>query len=309
MPQLFSSNVLRDIYLAEEGERRNALAERRLRNQDIRSGETLALAKSSNALAWQKFENDAQMQEQKAIQQGFLTISTALDNVNKENYPTFVSWAKRFIGEDVFDQFEFPEQYDANKLAPLKSLADNLATGKKATISLTSPDGKQTVEAPIGGSIYKDLISKKWTYGKPTTKKGGRKIGDTRTIQKSGENVTEEWDGTKFVEVGRGPKFKPDADKQEKKAKMAQSLIDDLTPKLSSGTAAIVAGLAKDFDSTKAGEIRSEIPQELKPLYDKAIKLLEEYYGVEETPKPTTPSSPTKPTHRFIPGQGLVPIE
>jgi hypothetical protein len=35
------------------------------------------------------------------------------------------------------------------------------------------------------------------------------KTGETRSIQKGGENVTEEWTGQGWKEIGRGPKFKP----------------------------------------------------------------------------------------------------
>lgn len=38
---------------------------------------------------------------------------------------------------------------------------------------------------------------------------GAGKAPTTRTIQQGGKNVQQEWDGTKWVEVGRGDKFKP----------------------------------------------------------------------------------------------------
>ncbi len=49
-----------------------------------------------------------------------------------------------------------------------------------------------------------ELIKQDLKEDKPTP----RRVGETRRIQKGGELVTEEWDGAKWKEIGRGPKFK-----------------------------------------------------------------------------------------------------
>jgi len=49
-----------------------------------------------------------------------------------------------------------------------------------------------------------ELMKEQVKAGKST-----RKVGETRHVQKGGQLVTEEWNGTDWKEIGRGPKFKP----------------------------------------------------------------------------------------------------
>lgn len=101
-----------------------------------------------------------------------------------------------------------------------------LVTGVK---SLRNPDGSLNPEAIKHSRVIMDAYQKglgipergrkKWV---PETKeeslelaaagKGrARQAGSTRSVQRGSENVTEEWDGAQWTEVGRGPKFKAEA--------------------------------------------------------------------------------------------------
>jgi hypothetical protein len=56
-----------------------------------------------------------------------------------------------------------------------------------------------------------------------------RQLGTTRTIQKGTEAVTEQWMGTGWEEIGRGPKFKPGTEKESPKEKQKRKRLDDLS--------------------------------------------------------------------------------
>ena len=72
-------------------------------------------------------------------------------------------------------------------------------------------------------------------------------------------------------------------DKIPPKVKHAQDLIKSLTPNVSGGTAALLAGLVADFNVDAANKLRDEIPEQLKPIYNKAVKILEGYYKADTT--------------------------
>lgn len=91
---------------------------------------------------------------------------------------------------------------------------------------------------PLTGEIEQFVINKKngqklWLGTKPAPKAAeGFKVGATRDIRKGNETVTEEWDGTKFVEIARGSAFAPPApkDQSEEQMKREMALGAEWTP-------------------------------------------------------------------------------
>ena len=54
-----------------------------------------------------------------------------------------------------------------------------------------------------------------------------RRIGETRTIQKGENVITEEWDGKKWTEIGEGPKFKKTTGKDKAEQKKLTDIASD----------------------------------------------------------------------------------
>jgi hypothetical protein len=73
----------------------------------------------------------------------------------------------------------------------------------------------------------------------------------------------------------------------------APSLVDALIVMQTKG---------KQPDPAAMLKLEREIPSELKPMYGRAVKILNEYYGVKSEPG-------SEVTHEFIPGRGLVPVQ
>lgn len=110
------------------------------------------------------------------------------------------------------------------------------------------------------------------------------KEGETREIQKGEQTVTEAYEGGKWVEKGKGPKWEPEAGKVPEKVKEARQVIGTIRRQVDDSTATILASMiAGDrFDPQKAAEAREKIPEELRGVYEAAIKTLKEHYGIDE---------------------------
>ena len=95
-----------------------------------------------------------------------------------------------------------------NAMPELQYRAEELSTRQQAMAAIKAeyPDADLTE--------LKEHI--KWAQDKyEDAVKESRTAKKTRTIQKGLQTVTEEWDGSQWNEIGRGPKFKPDSGETE----------------------------------------------------------------------------------------------
>ena len=100
--------------------------------------------------------------------------------------------------------------------------------------------------------------------------------------------------------------------KEDPKIKAAQDLYKHFTRKTSDSAGVILAKiisgqLAGDNEISDLGS-ENELNPADQALFEKTVKILSEYYGVDSQPTPAIGQpSPGGITHDFIPGKGLVP--
>lgn len=99
------------------------------------------------------------------------------------------------------------------------------------------------------------------------------------------------------------------AQKPDEKVKMAKSIIQMVKGKSDSDTGIMLAALigGDKFDYEQSQTLRSQVPEDLRPMYDEAVAVLNEYLGAKTEPQ-ANPNTGPAITHTFIPGQGLVPV-
>ena len=99
--------------------------------------------------------------------------------------------------------------------------------------------------------------------------------------------------------------------KEDPKIKAAQDLYKHFTRKTSQSAGVILAKiisgqLAGDNEISDLGS-ENELNPADQALFEKTVKILSEYYGVDSQPAPAVGQPSGGITHDFIPGKGLVP--
>lgn len=128
------------------------------------------------------------------------------------------------------------------------------------------------------------------------------KLGELRKFLSAGKEITHEWDGKKWKELAKSPI--DDEEKVPPQVKQAQTFVLKFAESINPIVAALITmnpAAAKDPKVQK--ELNKEVPQNLRPAYDEAVKILNEYYGV------SAGSGSEGITHEFVPGKGLVEVK
>ncbi len=91
------------------------------------------------------------------------------------------------------------------------------------------------------------------------------------------------------------------------KVKQAQALVVKFAESVDPTVAALIAANPKHANNPIIQNMLAgtKVPEDLKPAYDEAIKILNDFYGAKQTETPVTPGGVT---HVFEPGKGLVPV-
>ncbi|KKM86064.1 hypothetical protein LCGC14_1282780 [marine sediment metagenome] len=213
----------------------------------------------------------------------------------------------------------------------------NLQTITKGDFS-TVPTAEQIQEKALkAGKMPEQYYEEVW---KPDTLK--------TWAQKSSEKIAEVRAGTKETSAGKEARIKrqdaakaglkkpttamaaflknsPDATNDEIAAFAQKLKTSEKVPPKVSQAQKLVLKFAQTMDPMMAALISMNpamansplvkqamdagIPPELKPAYDEAIKIIDEYYGVETGAQETAPESSAGITHEFVPGKGLVPVQ
>jgi len=202
------------------------------------------------------------------------------------------------------------EQGDNKYLQKFKGLTFNATTKDGwATVAASDgyvyhtylPDLSKAIEGGPDSDIYKKTVVK-IGEGKP------QKAPETRTVQNGQNNVTQEWNGKEWVEVGKGPKFSPNADGSGKPRK-EQDVVKDIRT-----TAAQIASRIGDASLTDAiiqatikdPQVLAAMKSKKDPAIDELNSTLE-YYKEEyqkQTGKPWRGGASPAPATAPAPAKG-----
>lgn len=274
------------------------------------------LAERRNALLERRFgleERQFEAQEEwREIQKVFNTLSLAMDAPSAKAAKQILN---KGLGEEAAKAFDMSRVGDK--------------------ISLTLPDGHK-FEGPEGvmkefsgfigdnPSVLTDPDPEQvahlraWAAANGLSATGpeakARKTGETRTIQKGTETVTEEWTGSAWREIGRGPKFKPPEEGEvPERVKRAQQLL--LTYARRKEVNPVVAMLLTSKpelanDPEIKAQITAALPKQEQNVYERALEIVAEYYGAPKSPADTgTSAKGAGVTHVFDPVEGLTPVQ
>lgn len=208
------------------GQNRQALdLEQQRANEFAARGEA---ERSAQERTWQKEEQE---QVRQIARQAFGMVDP--EDPDDTAYVAQVEASTGVMGKGVYSLF-------GEEAAPA---LQQLVAGVK---SLRNPDGSLNAEAIKHSRVIMEAYQrglgipergrKKWVPGTKeealeleAAGKGpkARQAGATRQVQRGSENVTEEWDGAEWAEIGRGPKFKEEAAGNVSEAKrLDETLLD-----------------------------------------------------------------------------------
>lgn len=135
MPQLFTANVLKDIYQTEEGERRYKLEEERLRQNALRMDRQETRADTTNAMAGERlqiekdrFNREGLDIDRKTLKAGIDFLADTVTKVTPGNYEAnFLPLIKATVGDDTFKGLRLPDKYDKGAIDNLAGLVSGLS--------------------------------------------------------------------------------------------------------------------------------------------------------------------------------------
>ena len=159
---------------------------------------------------------------------------TFLPAVTQKNYPDFVSWVGETVGSTP-KTFMAPEEVAAMEPADFEAYKGKLAMDADDLAKMTLEEIKLRHRKPGETRKYqKDgrEITQEWTGSEWKELGSGPKWnpdaksptkGKTRSFQEGGKTVTEEWDGKKWTAKSSGPKWNPDKGSKGKEPTEAQA--------------------------------------------------------------------------------------
>lgn len=182
--------------------------------------------------------------------QSLETASRLLQGVNdQESYGGALYAYANIYGDNALRRLQLPKQYDPELVATLQDYAITAAARAKMVLQ----------QLP--------------------------KLGTTRTVQKGGQKITQEHvGGGQYREIGRGPAWKPEAGgpKVPDRVVKAQQLVLKFTKDVDPMMAALIAANPAMANSPIVKQaLETQIPKNLRPAYDNAIKILSEHYQVD----------------------------
>ena len=272
-----------------------------------------------NALIEQGLTQDIKTKERDAKMQQLWVLGRALDSaVDDESYQKVLGFGKELYGEKALENM--PKNYDPEFIKRRKFevnvLYDTIGKGKPMEIYMTNKDGTRKTKAEVGSSRYNLLKSEGWEEGElinpyipksdaewkdiekktgiekrytPKTDAEWKDIGKKKSIDESYTPLTEqEKTDIKSKEIIKADvavekeKKLQEPKGKELKYKQAQQLVLSLSKKVPG--IAVFLGSLQDGTATNEDKesAKAKVPPELRPSYDRAVKLLNEYYGNPE---------------------------
>lgn len=120
----------------------------------------------------------------------------------------------------------------------------------------------------------------------------------TRTVKRGPDQVSEEWDGTKWVEVGKSPITATGKEEVPPKVKQAQALVTSIMRQVNPRMDPYLA-MAYADNPQMLEKMKGSIPAELKASYDSALGIIKGYFVDPNAPEPDAAPDPADPLGYF----------